>query len=620
MMWRFNRMGMQKRIMLYVAAGLVVLFGAFAGAGLLSVQKATQLVFEERLARAYTVAGVIERDFLHVSRDVREAFDEFLAQDGEHPGTTAQELLNHLSQTDPFPFFRVTGVWVVAGDGRIEATAGEPEAPASGQGAHVVSWAARLGQEQFLALPAISAIPGAVPFATMLVRFGDAGVSPMFLVAVHTASVNSPVAYNAGTYWQSGPGTAATPWGENDLEAKYHLEVVDENGLTVLGIGEEGEPGETSPHFSIIKDLAAPRKAAAILHEPSSRETFPAHVTAIVPFGSSPFYMLLEQPKDVALAVPLELRKKILLGIPIGFGATLMASWWVTRRQAVRPTKQLTAAAQRIAQGDLETPINVSAPDEIGALSVSLEAMRLQMRDAYQAISKAKGAAEEQVTQRTARLTDALSRIISAQEQERLRLARELHDETAQTIGALSIALDRARYSLEGSEGETIDQVREAQSIAKRLLEETRRLILDLRPLALEDLGLVSAIRWYAERHLEEQGVKTAVETDQPEIRLPAHLEVALFRIVQEAINNISRHASAAHVRIRLFFRDSVACVQVTDDGKGFDVEEFLGSGSSGSSFGLSGMQERTRLLNGRLHIHSGQGKGTRVVVEVPLS
>ncbi|MBI2854781.1 MAG: HAMP domain-containing protein [Chloroflexi bacterium] len=621
MVWRFKRLGMQKRMMLYVAAGLVVLFGAFAVVGFLSVREATQLVYEERLATAYTVAGIMERDFLHVARDVHEVFDPMLARGREPSGTAAQELLSHLSETDPFPFFRITGVWVVARDGRIETAAGEPEVSPGGQVAQVSSWMAKMDQAPFLSLPAVSPIPDAFPFATMLVRLGNTGASPAFLVAVHTVSVNSSAAYKPEAYWRAVSGIATTVAQKDTPEPEYHLEVVDANGLTVLGIGEGVKPGETSPHFPMITEFAAQRQAAAVAHEPSSGDAFSAHVMAIVPLDPSPFYVLLEQPVDVALALPGELRRRILLATTLGFGATLLVAWWITRRQVVKPTEQLTEAARRMAKGDLETPINVSAQDEVETLAASLEAMRMQLRDAYQAISRAKGEAETQVKQRTARLTEALSKIISAQEQERRRLARELHDETAQTIGALSIALDRARYGLKDSEGETVNQIHEAQGIVRRLLEETRRLILDLRPLALEDLGLVPAIRWYAETHLEEQGVRTTVEVNHQEVRLPPHLEVALFRIVQEAINNIVRHAEARHARIELSFHDSVASVLVADDGKGFNVDRVFGTGTGSSdlSFGLLGMQERTRLLNGRLDIRSEQGKGTQVVVEVPF-
>ncbi|MEK7861825.1 MAG: sensor histidine kinase, partial [Chloroflexota bacterium] len=195
--------------------------------------------------------------------------------------------------------------------------------------------------------------------------------------------------------------------------------------------------------------------------------------------------------------------------------------------------------------------------------------------------------------------------------------ARELHDETAQTIGALSIALDRARHGLGDASPDAVGQLQEAQVIVKQLLEETRRLILDLRPMALEDLGLVPAIRWYAESHLQERGVATTIELDRPAMRLAPHLEVALFRIAQEAVNNIARHADAERATIRLDFSEDAVRIAVSDDGRGFDVDRTL---ASGHSIGLIGLQERTRLLNGRMDICSGAGRGTRITVEVPIS
>ena len=615
---RFQRLGIQKRIMLYVAVGLAIMFGGFAFVGLLSVGEATELVYEERLAMAYTVAGIIERDFLHVARDVDEVYAGLVAGGQERSEDSAQSLLSHLSETDPFPFFQVTGVWVLAIDGRVEAAAGEPGIGPTEQVAQFASWATKVGETQFAALAALSPIPGSIPFATLVVRLGDPVRSTTFFVAVHTASVNSSAAYRPDSYWRTAPETTTVVTQQDKPMADYHLEVVDATGLTVLRVGGSEKPGGISYHFPMIENLAAQQKAAAILHEPSSGNANSAHVVAAVPLGSSPFYIILEQATDKALAVPMELRKRILLVTTLGFIATLLVAW-LTTRQVVKPTEQLTVAAQRMARGDLGNPIRVRAQDEVGRLADSLEAMRKRLSAAYQEVSRAKVEAEMQVKQRTNRLTEVLGKAISAQEEERRRLALELHDETAQTIGALSIALDRVRYGVQDAPVETVDQIQEAQSIVKRLLEDTRRLILDLRPLALEDLGLVPAIRWYAETHLQEHGVETTVEADQPEVRMPPHLEVALFRIVQEAINNIAKHAEARHARIRLSFRDSVACVLVSDDGKGFHVDSMVGPGSSDVSFGLLGMEERARLLNGRLDIRSEAGKGTQVIVEAPI-
>ncbi|MBI2847928.1 MAG: sensor histidine kinase, partial [Chloroflexi bacterium] len=195
----------------------------------------------------------------------------------------------------------------------------------------------------------------------------------------------------------------------------------------------------------------------------------------------------------------------------------------------------------------------------------------------------------------------------------------ELHDETAQTISALSIVLGRVHHDLRGASPDTIKRIQEAQDVVSRLLDEIRRLILDLRPMALEDLGLVSAVRWYAESHLEEQGVKMTVEVDAPSVRLPPHLETSLFRIIQEAINNIARHAQAQEAHIRLLLRGSTARIEVSDDGKGFDVEKVLRPQFSGQGVGLLGIQERAYLLGGRFDIHSHPGQGTQIIVEVPI-
>ena len=137
--------------------------------------------------------------------------------------------------------------------------------------------------------------------------------------------------------------------------------------------------------------------------------------------------------------------------------------------------------------------------------------------------------------------------------------------------------------------------------------------------MALDDLGLAPAIRWYAETHLEEAGIIASVEVHQPTWRLPQHLEVSLFRMVQEAVNNIVRHAEARHAQIRLEFRDSVASVRVSDDGRGFDKDRVLGLAVHSRSVGLLGTQERVRLLEGSVTIDSHTGAGTTFSIEIPI-
>jgi signal transduction histidine kinase len=307
-----------------------------------------------------------------------------------------------------------------------------------------------------------------------------------------------------------------------------------------------------------------------------------------------------------------------MLATTIGFIITLLVAW-VTTKRVVKPTEQLTAAAQRMADGDLDHPIDIRAQDEIGTLAQSLETMRQELVAASREIERTNQELESQVRERTTRLGEVLGKVISAQEEERARLARELHDETAQTLGALSISLDRIRDALSLDSLQAMEHVTEAKSISNYLLEETRRLILDLRPMALDDLGLAPAIRWYAETHLEDRGVATTVEISQPSGRLTKYLEMSLFRIIQEAINNVAKHAGARHVAIRLTFQNSVAHVVVADDGRGFDVERVLSPGTPVESVGLLGMQERVRLLNGLLRIRSQLGEGTELSIEIPI-
>ena len=133
-------------------------------------------------------------------------------------------------------------------------------------------------------------------------------------------------------------------------------------------------------------------------------------------------------------------------------------------------------------------------------------------------------------------------------------------------------------------------------------------------------MGLIPAIRWYAESYLGDKGVDVRVEEDGPGQRLPAHIEVALFRIVQEALANVARHAHAGHVDVRLARDEANTTVTVTDDGRGFDVPQALSQPGPRQSVGLLGMQERVRLLGGRLEISSHVGGGTIVRVEVPAN
>jgi signal transduction histidine kinase len=142
----------------------------------------------------------------------------------------------------------------------------------------------------------------------------------------------------------------------------------------------------------------------------------------------------------------------------------------------------------------------------------------------------------------------------------------------------------------------------------------------DLRPSILDDLGLVAALEWYAEERLEAAGVKVRIETLSQERKLPPEVESTLFRVIQEAISNIARHAQAQNVSISLDFRDHRVTARVEDEGLGFEVAEVFGSQNPQRSLGLIGMRERVGLLGGELRVQSQPGAGTEIEVDIPLS
>lgn len=199
----------------------------------------------------------------------------------------------------------------------------------------------------------------------------------------------------------------------------------------------------------------------------------------------------------------------------------------------------------------------------------------------------------------------------NVQEDERRRLARELHDGIGQNLTALKHRLVQLEDELPAAQRERLHA---AIELCGDTLEDTREMSRLLRPPMLDDLGLDPALRWLARSAGEAAGIDVELEIDE----LPAldgDLQTLLFRVAQEALNNIAKHARARHVLVRLVARGGSLQLQVVDDGRGCDPETALRSGGSG----LGGMRERLGLYGGRLQLHSAEGEGTRLRATVPL-
>jgi two-component system, NarL family, sensor histidine kinase UhpB len=209
------------------------------------------------------------------------------------------------------------------------------------------------------------------------------------------------------------------------------------------------------------------------------------------------------------------------------------------------------------------------------------------------------------------------SQIINAQEQERKRIARELHDETSQMLTSLLISLAILEKSVTTQEAS--DRITDTRKLAHQTLRAIRNLSIDLRPSALDDLGLLPALRWY----LKEFQQKCAIEVEFNESgfreRLPAEMETVLYRIVQEALTNTARHSNARKVVITMKEERNKVYATITDDGIGFDVEAVRKPQDQERGLGLVGMTERAVLLDGTLDILSHPGQGTTVKVCIPI-
>jgi two-component system, NarL family, sensor histidine kinase DevS len=208
---------------------------------------------------------------------------------------------------------------------------------------------------------------------------------------------------------------------------------------------------------------------------------------------------------------------------------------------------------------------------------------------------------------------DALRRVVEGQELERRRLARELHDETGQALTSILLGLKHVE------EAESEEEARKAAAGLREQIVETlqnvRRLAVELRPSALDDFGLAPALERLGEAFAEKSGIEVDIQANLDATRLPGEVETALYRIVQEALTNVAKHAEATRVSVVVTRRGNGVTAVIEDDGHGFGA-----GGGSGEGLGLVGMRERVGLLGGRLAIESTEGAGTTVVAEVPVS
>lgn len=208
--------------------------------------------------------------------------------------------------------------------------------------------------------------------------------------------------------------------------------------------------------------------------------------------------------------------------------------------------------------------------------------------------------------------------IIRAQEEERKRVAREIHDGPAQSMANVVLRMEFCEKLMDMEPGKVRGELKEIKEIVRNNLQDVRKIIFDLRPMALDDLGLLPALKRYIQDFREKNDIDTEMTFYGRESRLEPTLEIALFRLMQEALNNVVKHARASSVRVNMEMKPEWVKAVVEDDGKGFDLEKVLAN-NTGSHFGLISMRERTDLLGGEMNIDTQPGMGTKVSFKVPV-
>jgi signal transduction histidine kinase len=321
------------------------------------------------------------------------------------------------------------------------------------------------------------------------------------------------------------------------------------------------------------------------------------HVVAYSPIAKTSWALITEEEWEMVVSPSLQLTQMAPLVIVPAFILALIALWFVATR-IVQPLQKLETKAAALAWGDFDT-----IKESVGGIS---EVQHLQKE--LTEMSRKVQAAQEG-------LHDYIGAITSGQEEERLRLARELHDDTIQSIIALKQRVQLAQTSVKDHTSRRT--LGELETLAEQTIENLRRMTRALRPIYLEDLGLVTALEMLVRETSRNNAVQIEFKKSGEEQRLSHEVELALYRIAQEALSNVVRHSQAKRAELLISFGEKEIKLEVRDNGQGFDMPRSPTDFAPNGHFGLLGIHERADLIGAHLEVESAPGKGTRLKVRL---
>lgn len=606
--WLSERLtvGLGAKMGVLVVIGTLSIIGLFAYLGTAALNESTQRVLQARVVLAQTTASHID----YVLADIEQVLSDTAAQntwgDPEQVAGAMDRAYHRLSFYSDRIFFVDKAGTVI--DARPPTTSS-------------------LSLQQFSSV--MSVLEGRTFAVSRFTRsLGTAGFSTVAAAPVANAD-GEQVGALVATIALTGPSirTFTNPIGLRDTG---YMDLVDLGGVILTSTRPEriGQPSDHGDSLAeLIRDHRQAVSACHDCHTPTSTPQPRAEVLAFAPLERAQWGVTIREGEDEAFGAIRQLQVRIFVLMLVMLAGALVLVY-LTTRSVIVPVQALTAATNRIAAGDWTTPIPARGGDEIGALALSFETMRGRLKNSLSEIQawnreldarvEASTAAYRAATEQKEQLkSELLHRVIAAQEDERKRISRELHDETCQLLTGLSFLLEDAAQATSLSEIQPL--LKRTLTLTKDTLNGVHRIIFDLRPTMLDRLGLIPALRWYAGSRIGSAGIQFAFREIGISRRLSPPCETAIFRVVQEAINNIALHSHARHAGFVFDFRDHQVRIEVTDDGVGFDPASLAGTREAKRGLGLMGMEERVTAIGGEFHLHSLPGRGTAIHLIVPM-
>ena len=601
-MWPIRKLALRGRISLLALTILVVGLGLFSWLGVQAVNKSVETTLNERLALARTLASHLDQTLTYVLvqlENIAAASSQLPTVEQFNAAAHSVRLIftkSHIQASD---------IFLIGKDGRVLYVA--PDEPDTiGLDMSVYP---EVRDTLMTGLPSVSGLVSGLfadmPTVLIITPFKD---NEDKVIGVLACSIDIE---------QAGIG-AFIP--EIRVGRTGYTEIVDQNGI-VLSRTRPGSPPrlfERSDHPDRFAELISQGQATVgtchRCHEAGGEVERRRDMLAFAPLSTASWAVAIRQSEEEALAPTRQMERGFLILGMILLVCTLLLIW-AMMQGIVNPIRMLTLAAKKVAVNDFAAAVPLQRGDEIGELSAAFDNMRQEIarsRDEMMHHYKAAKHKEELRGQ-------LLSSVIGAQEEERKRIARELHDEYGQTLTGLIMSIESLEDMLTPAQSQFREKLANAKSVLGHTLADMRKLTLDLRPASLDDLGLLAAIRTHIQTFLSETEIEVKFRHNGINQRLNPAVETAIFRIIQEAIHNVIKHANASRIDVDLTAKDGKIIASIEDNGQGFDVEAIYDSKIGTRSLGILGIQERTAILNGDFSISSHPGQGTRLEVAIPI-